>query len=139
MTTYLIRGRGATMVKTAKAEKFKVKILDEDGFYKLIENSRTPASTTTVASSSKGEGKQSIPATTPVIQEYVCTWISLRGIDHNLTYVDLSLNCGPTNIVQRLSMKFSATRKSSSVSRIGWQTGKRIFHQTLHKPRWTME
>lgn len=38
-TTYLLRGRDAGESKIAKAKSLGTKVLDEDGFYSLVENS----------------------------------------------------------------------------------------------------
>ncbi|KAG0747208.1 hypothetical protein G6F62_002034 [Rhizopus arrhizus] len=66
-TTYLLRGRDAGESKLAKAKKCGTKVLDEDGFYNLVENSAPkeikkpvispPA--TPKASSTASKGKQS--------------------------------------------------------------------------------
>ncbi|KAI8388177.1 replication factor RFC1 C terminal domain-containing protein [Radiomyces spectabilis] len=60
-TTFLVRGRDAGASKTAKAEKLGTKILNEDGFYELVEGEESkggeaaqPAKKTT----SKGKGKK---------------------------------------------------------------------------------
>lgn len=59
-TAYLICGRDAGESKTAKAQKFGTKIVDEDGFYKLVENTRpvaSPTSTPVAGQGRKDKGK----------------------------------------------------------------------------------
>ncbi|CAO3599935.1 unnamed protein product [Absidia cylindrospora] len=61
-TTYLLRGRDAGQSKLDKAKSLKTKILDEDGFYDIVEKSagkKQPGSTTSVASTSKSSASTS--------------------------------------------------------------------------------
>ncbi|KAI9303666.1 replication factor RFC1 C terminal domain-containing protein [Cunninghamella echinulata] len=60
-TTYLLRGRDAGQSKLEKANKFGTKILDEDGFYNLIESTKGNEPTTTGYQEEKEEKKESIP------------------------------------------------------------------------------
>lgn len=60
-TTYLLRGRDAGQSKLEKANKFGTKVLDEDGFYNLIESTKGNEPTTTEYQEEKEEKKESIP------------------------------------------------------------------------------
>ncbi|KAI8093321.1 uncharacterized protein BX664DRAFT_329437 [Halteromyces radiatus] len=74
-TTYLLRGRDAGQSKLDKAKKLNTKILDEDGFYNLIESSAgqkksesTPVQPTTVKET-KAKTIKASPTSSPALSE----------------------------------------------------------------------
>ncbi|KAI8335852.1 replication factor RFC1 C terminal domain-containing protein [Chlamydoabsidia padenii] len=77
-TTHLLRGRDAGQSKIEKAKSLNTTILDEDGFYDIVENSAGQKETTMVEQVKKPIGKAKVaasvslaPATTPSTPKHI--------------------------------------------------------------------